>query len=377
MLRPIKLLLTGQLIDRLDAVLQQGLGGFRTRHSLVEEAIEYYLQELQESERDYSSLELASPNRIIEAPVSAEIQQKLRSAEKATVPAQPPVDRPNPPSFVSLEKNPHWKELLKEPRSIEETSVLCSSAKATVSSSQSLSRPDRVPLLGLHNRDWPTLKALELLNQMSASGSVPCSDFYNVATASGWKLSDFLQKYQSAETGKLSALLPSNREKSKAAENNYRNFALGWIEQSETGKEVRTSGPIFSWSAAGLIWQKGELHIGLTESGVSLLEGISGISPIAPHPEDKAQFFLSHIAEFGPSDWNFFREVLIELLSTPTRNVLITSITNSQKSSNSVAASLAQGYIARGREWGLIEQKQRNGHYLLTQFGKEIASSPS
>jgi len=374
-LRPIKLLLTGQLIDRLDAALQQGLGGFRTRHSLVEEAIEYYLQELHESEHDYYSLESGKSDQTPMVDASTEIKPKLQIAANTPVQAQLPSQKPNPPSLVSLEKNSLWAELVKEPERIEDTNIFCTSANPTVPISQSLSRPDKGPLLGLHNRDWPTLKALELLNRMSTSGSVPCRDFYIVATASGWRLSDFLQKHQSAETGKLTALLPSNREKSKAAENNYRNFALGWIKQSEAGKDVRTSGPIFSWSAVGLAWQKGKLHIGLTESGAALIEGISGISPIAPHSKDKAQFFINHISEFGPDDWYFFRQILKELLVKPTRNVLISLIMSSQKSSTSVSASLAQGYIARGREWGLIEQKQQDGLYLLTQFGKELASS--
>jgi hypothetical protein len=39
--------------------------------------------------------------------------------------------------------------------------------------------------------------------------------------------------------------------------------------------------------------------------------------------------------------------------------------------SKSVASTNAQGYVARGREWGLIESRQVQGRYALTPFGEE------
>lgn len=372
--RPIKLLLPGELVERMDAVLQQGMGGFRTRHSLVEEAIEYYLQELQELERD--DFALAPPNSVVdsEAPGSRK-GPGVGAPGRGGEPDGEPQDRPLPPSLALMEKNPQWVDLVREPSTIEETAISYPLAMATVSGDADVSTPDRDPILGLHNRDWPTLKALELLGEMTKSGPVLCSDFYDAATASGWMLGELLKKYESKGAGKLSALLPGNREKAKAAESNYRSFALGWIKQSDEGQAVKTSGPIFSWSAAGLTWRNGELHIGLTESGVSLLAGMSGLMPAAPHPEDTARFFLSHIAEFGPDDWLFFRKLLGELSSSPTRIELVSIIVNSQQSTESVAASLVQGYVARGREWGLVEQKQRANRYALTPFGKDQVSN--
>ena len=374
MMRPIKILLPGELVDRVDAVLQQGMGGFRTRHSLVEEAIEYYLQELQDLERDDFALGSPNPAPSREAPISEKSQSRTPIAAGRAVSDRDSDDRAMPPSLASMERNPQWANLVRGPATIEEMAISCPSAKATVSSESNVSTPDQGPILGLHNRDWPTLKALELLGEMSAPRAVLCSDFYNAATASGWMLGDVLKKYESKGAGKLSALLPGNREKAKAAESNYRNFALGWIKQSDEGEAVRTSGPIFSWSAVGLAWRENALHIGLTESGASLLDGVSGLIPTAPHPEDKARFFFRHIAEFGPSDWLFFQKLLSELFSSPTRNELVEIIKDSQNSSDSVAASLVQGYVARGREWGLVEQKQQDNRYLLTPFGKDLIS---
>lgn len=371
--RPIKLLLPGELVERMDEVLQQGMGGFRTRHSLVEEAIEYYLQELQELERD--DFALAPPNSAVdnEAPASKK-GPSVGASGRGTERHREPQDRPLPPSLASMDRNPQWVHLVRGPSTIEETAISYALAKATVSGHADVSTPDRGPILGLHNRDWPTLKALELLGEMTNSGPVLCSDFYDAATASGWMLGALLKQYESKGAGKLSALLPGNREKAKAAESNYRSFALGWIKQSDKDQAVKTSGPIFSWSAAGLTWRNGELHIGLTESGISLLAGMSGLMPTAPHPESTTRFFFSHIAEFGPDDWLFFRKLLSELLSSPTRIELVAIILNSQQSTESVAASLVQGYVARAREWGLVEQKQQENRYALTPFGKDLVS---
>jgi hypothetical protein len=36
-----------------------------------------------------------------------------------------------------------------------------------------------------------------------------------------------------------------------------------------------------------------------------------------------------------------------------------------------MVSSLVQGYVARGREWGLIEPKQVDGRYWLTDFGRQ------
>ena len=40
----------------------------------------------------------------------------------------------------------------------------------------------------------------------------------------------------------------------------------------------------------------------------------------------------------------------------------------------SVAATNTQGYVARAREWGLVESKQVAGTYRLTEFGERYTA---
>lgn len=372
--RPIKVLLPGALVDRVDMALQQGLGGFRTRHGLFEEAIEYYLQELEELQGEQAVLDEPeshksehSANRIQDIRASKSAKRQKMAADETTRKSQAP-------SLAVLARNPTWAKFIRTATSIEEMAICGTNASATIDEKSNVSRPEKGPILGLHNRDWPTLQALDLLAMMTVSGSVPSVDFYNAATANGWQLSDALRAFENKSTGKLSALLPGNQDKAKAAENNYRTFALGWISQSDDGQTVSTSGPLFKWSCAGLTWRNHELHIGLTDSGVALLRGVTGLIPTATHDIEAARFFLAHLANFGQDDWQFLHHLIFELQNRPTRNDLVAIIKELQHSSDSVAASFVQGYVARGREWGLIELKQESKRYVLTPFGKEFVA---
>lgn len=373
-IRPIKVLLPGALVDRVDEALQEGLGGFRTRHDLFEEALEYYLQELQELQVQNEVGEERARYKVDQLTKRAPSLQTSVSHQRQNVADDETRRKSQAPSLAALARNPTWAKFVRTFTSIEEMAISGTNASTTIDEKSNVSQPEEGPILGLHNRDWPTLQALDLLAKMTVSGTVPCGDFYNAATANGWRLSEALRAFENKSTGKLSALLPSNQEKAKAAESNYRTFALGRISRSTEGRSVSTSGPLFKWSCAGLAWRNHEFHIGLTESGVALLKGVAGMIPEATHDPKAARFFLTHLAKFGQDDWQFLQHLIFELQNRPTRNDLVATTKESQASSNSVAASLVQGYVARGREWGLIALKQESNRYVLTPFGKEFVT---
>lgn len=371
--RPIKVLLPGTLIDRADQALQQGLGGFRTRHSLFREAIEYYLLELEELQ---AQLPLTEESPLPAQDKSAGNAQAARPASHGTSKTMDndALEKQTPPSSAAVSRNDDLKKFLTTAESLEDMAISGANASPSIEGKLNVSRPARGPILGLHNRDWPTLQAMDQLADMTVTGTVPRDDFYNVATANGWLLSGALAAYEGKGGGKLSALLPSNRVKAKAAESNYRSFALGWISQRAEGDSVATSGPLFAWSCAGLTWRDNELHIGLTDSGAELLRGVAGLIPSIPHETHYTRFFLNHIAQYGEDDWLFLSSLLSDIANRPTRKELMENVRQKQNSSESVAASLVQGYVSRGREWGLIEPRQVDGQYVLSGFGEEWLS---
>lgn len=349
--RPIKIIMRGNLVDRVDAALQRGLGGFRTRQALFEEAIDYYLHELNEV--------------------------ALAASQDTGVGAGQPIGRPQGESAPSGNREmieaPSPNRQSERAESFAEFAIRSGGVgRAALEVVDSIAQVADGPILGLHNRDWPSLQAISVLAEVSTDGPVPVEAFYARATAAAWQMAERLALLERSGVGKPTALLPSNRAKPRAAEANYQNFALGWIGKTRKGNAVNASGPLFVWRASGLVWRGNELCIGLTDAGLSFLSCAEGLTPQGPHSQSSALEFMQLLDKHGPSDAGFFQYVLSEVAKCPTRLKLVERIKSRQRSSSSVAASLAQGYIARGREWGIIEPKQTGSKYSLTAFGKNL-----
>ena len=69
------------------------------------------------------------------------------------------------------------------------------------------------PLLGLHNRDWPSFWALSVLADETRDGPISLRTYLLEATSRAWKVADQLSEFGRRAT----ALLPSNREKRQSA----------------------------------------------------------------------------------------------------------------------------------------------------------------
>lgn len=351
--RPIKVIMRAELIDRVDTALQRGLGGFRTRQALFEEAVDYYLHELEDA-----ALTSATDGREGVAPVAKDVSKIEDQGDEK-------VNRNS-----NQDPSPIRRSYPAE--SFNHFAIRRVDGFATVKPGESVAVISNEPILGLHNRDWPSLQAISVLARMSAKGTVQVDRYYAKATAEAWKLAGRLELLERNGVGKPTALLPSNRAKPRAAEANYQNFALGWIGKGTNDKTVETSGPLFVWGAAGLVWNDGELYIGLTDAGLDFLSCADGLTPQGPHNHSAALEFMRLLIKHASPDAVFFRFVLSALADCPARLDLVERIKARQSSSNSVAASLAQGYIARGREWGIVEPKQTDGKYLLTDFGEDL-----
>ena len=353
--RPIKVIMRAELIDRVDTALQRGLGGFRTRQALFEEAVDYYLHELEDA-----ALTTAAEGREDVAEVAIDASKMEQQRDE------------NENSNSNSNQDPSPRRHSQPTQSFNDFAIQRVDGFATVEQSESVAVVSNEPILGLHNRDWPSLQAISVLARMSAKGTVPTDRYYAKATADAWKLAGRLDLLERSGVGKPTALLPSNRAKPRAAEAYYRNFALGWIGKGTNDKSVEASGPLFVWGAAGLVWHEGELHIGLTDAGLDFLSCAEGLTPQGPHNHSAALEFMRLLIKHAPPDAVFFRYVLSEIADCPARLDLVERIKVRQSASNSVAASLAQGYIARGREWGIVEPKQTDGKYVLTDFGEDL-----
>lgn len=238
------------------------------------------------------------------------------------------------------------------------------------------------PLLGLHNRDYPSVWAAHRLATYTQEDLVPFHAFRERVTKAAWVFADALQRLEARRKGgRLHAMFPSNPRKREAAERGFQAFAIGSVPRRlpKGASKVQVSGPLFSWGVCQLVMLDGELMIGLTSAGWTLLEDLEGLSLILPHSAGEARTFLRHLHRCSPGDlWGF--EVLMGAAENEVTRVELVELieergarwASADRWSPATTSSIAQGYIARAREWGLLDPGMRDGRYRLTDFGGDV-----
>jgi hypothetical protein len=228
------------------------------------------------------------------------------------------------------------------------------------------------PLFGMHNRDFPSLWAAFRLAGRSEAGLVPYEAFVEEVTEEAWDYAEALRSLEEAAGQKLTALFPTNRSKPQSSADAFKAFAVGSVADGKTGS-VRAEGPLFSWRVCQVKRSAGgSLLVGLTPEGWRLLRSLDGISLELPHAPELTRTFLDHLRRYSSSDWWGFRAVVEAVADQPNRLELVDAFQRDRPDwSPNVAATNAQGYVARAREWGLVRPKQVAGRYALTEFGIE------
>jgi hypothetical protein len=229
------------------------------------------------------------------------------------------------------------------------------------------------PLFGMHNRDYPSLWVAYRLADHSARGPVNYAAFVDTVTAEAWDYAESLQRLEASVGLKLTALFPTNRDKPQSASEGFRAFAIGSVSNGKGGERIRSEGPLFSWRICQVVrGHDGALSLGLTPEGWRLLTELHGVSLSLPHSREHAELFLAHLSRYAKDDWWGFAVVLSAVAQSPTRLELVEAFRSARPDwTDSLASTNAQGYIARAREWGLIEAKQVAGRYAMTDFGSD------
>lgn len=339
--RIMRIVLPVPLIRAMDAVIIKGLGGYTTRGEFIVDAIQERVLEM-----TVDTAEDAGPPAASEALVEQ-------------VMAEPAV--PSAPSTGAT---------------LQMTAIVVPPAGFTVGKDDDLARPEGQSLFGLHNRDYPSLWALARLAALTAERPIPVETFYTQVTEDAWSFGELLLAIEKHTGTKRTALFPTNAEKRKAAETGFRTFAIGDYRGGTDGTYV-TSGPLFEWRVVGLVaGDRKEPVIGVTTTGWALLEAINGVSVEEPHPASVAARFLAHLLEKAPADRAGFIEILRAIgVEGATRQDVLEHVARSwpEWTENEVSTNSA-GYIARAREWGLVEPKQTKTKYHLTPAGIEHAN---
>jgi hypothetical protein len=338
--RIVRVPLPVPLIRRMDELVLKGTGGYQTRAEFIREAVEAMVLELSyepapEEPRPHAATLLAN------APPAA---------------AGPPGAQPAP------------AEPLRAPAlNLEETRLGSPPPSITLDDGEGIVIDE--PMFGLHNRDYPSLWAAHHLAGLTADALVGLDEFYRTLVNAAWEFGERLLALEKALGAKLSALFPTNRAKPQSAEEGFRVFAVGTC--TANGQELRLGGPLFMWRVSQVTRREGRLLVGLTSAGRELLTALEDVSLEMPHPPGLAERFFAHLRAHAPQDWWGFTTLLEAVEAGATRVELIDVFQQAQPTWNeSKNATNVAGYVARAREWGLVEPKQVDGRYALTPFGK-------
>ncbi len=343
------------LIRRMDEALTAGTGGLETREQFLREAAEGLLAELSYPEAP------PEPGAAKAAGVVAGILTQIPA-----------------PLAAVLDSLPSWEQ--EELRLADLAGSALAPIPAGATLAEGVARSSGEPLLGLHNRDFPSLWAAWRLARYSEKGLVTVTEFWRRVTAAAWFYGEQLTSFeQSTGTLKLTPIFPTNSSKREAAEQGFQVFALGEIPRRPPERGgIPVGGPLFDWRICQLERRGGELLIGLTPAGRSLLERLVGLSLELPHEQAQAEAFLRHLYTHAEGERWGFERILAIAAEEPSREELVAAIADEKVDwTAATASSVAQGYVARAREWGLLESRLQQGRYRLTGFGEKWQRDPS
>jgi hypothetical protein len=210
---------------------------------------------------------------------------------------------------------------------------------------------------GLHNRDLPTLWALDWLGRLAARRGAPVNwgEFVGELLPRAWEMGRALADADGAGTSGF----PTNLKRKEATEQRFAAHAVGQV--SARGN----SGPLFVFRLVGLDGTRAAP----TPAAVELMRALHGAAFAigAPFAAGAWDAFATHLRAEAPQELDAWLYVLALVADEPARPQLVERCT---RWSGSTAATNAMSYVARGREWGLVEPALVDGRYLLTDRGR-------
>lgn len=358
--RILRIPLPVELIREMDELVDGNAGGMESRAELAREAIEAMVLELRHGLFESLSSGVVKgdsrPEASLDGPREQGAMPVIVSRSEAEAIKAPAFEGTT--TLMSIEET-----ALPEPPAVN---YYCSPQKDF----------NRY-MYGMHNRDYPSLWAASQICGMTKDGPILLSDALTLLLPEAWSMGERLKqldeanKQQGLARGvKLSALFPTNKLKSKQSEGKFSDFAVGW--QAKNGSEqIEWQGPLPEWKVIGIEEGPEGNMVGMTVVGRQLLQDISGLTVAQPHPPELAQRFFEHLSQHDPSDWSGFITMMKAASLRLSREEVIQMFANRWPAQIEHEKN-AQGYVARSREWGLIEMAQIDRCYVLSDFGESV-----
>lgn len=335
--RIIRVALPTQLIRKVDELILSGVGGFATRGEFILDAVQERVVELLFG-------------------TSSEVDSRFEASEDLPV--------------VTVS---HDGDASLPPSTIDDTRLASLPSVFTIDSVDLAVREG--VLFGLHNRDYPSLWVASLLASWTQDGPLEWLEAQRRATSAAWDFGRVLLAVERQTGGKHTALFPTNLDKRKGAESVFREFAIGSVNDKDG--ELAVAGPLFQWRLVHAVRQDNTVVVALSEAGLDLLKRLDGMTVEEPHQQKYADEFLAHVRRFASGDFWGFEQLLLAIgTNGATRaEVIAHFMTVANEWTENESSTNAAGYVARAREWGLVEPKQEGGKYLLTEYGMTSLAS--
>lgn len=336
--RLVKLLLPTDLVREMDHTILASAGGYQDRNEFVTEAIRDRLTE--EAALLGAVAEAEMPKRVAEAPDVFEAGPPTAMYE---VRAREPIPTtPRAPGDQVYLGDWHRGETCTVP-----------------------ARPTDLVNFGLHNRDFPTLWALNRLATMTSREPVTWDQFIaftreeSAGVGERLRLSDLSQ----ATAIPIGIGFPKPGPK--------REQSLDRFIAAMIGSKGRADGPIFALALAGFADDARET-VAPTDAGLAALGDMvdRGLGTVLPQPQPVLERWWQYLSEWAPTERAAWHKVLTVVAENPDRDELVSRFPEWR---GHTATTNTVGFISRSREWGLVPPQMFEGRYQLTDLGTAFA----
>jgi hypothetical protein len=225
-------------------------------------------------------------------------------------------------------------------------------------------RSDRVSF-GLHNRDFPTLWALNRLATMTGRDAVEWGQFLEFVREEGAGVGERLRLHD-LEAGRAIPIgigFPKPGPKRDASIERFVNAMLGTAR--------RADGPLFDLALIGFAGDDRD-KVAPTDAGLAALGDMvdAGLGTDLPQPTTAFERWWQHLSEWVPTERAAWHKVLRVAAEANDRDELLAAFPEWR---GHTATTNTVGFIGRSREWGLMQPELHDGRYLLTELGQTVA----
>jgi Arc/MetJ-type ribon-helix-helix transcriptional regulator len=222
---------------------------------------------------------------------------------------------------------------------------------------------------GLHNRDLPSLWALDRLAAMTLGqgGPVAWSDFTEIVGRDALALGELLRMHDLGQPSGLRAGVGFPKPGAKA-DRSVERFLAGNV--GTNGR--RPEGPFVVLSLAAFI-DPDHQSIAPARHALDVLARLidAGLGMTLPQNEAVFSCWWSYLGALSPQEQAAWRKVVTLIGQAPTRQELIAGF---PEWAGAIADTNTTGLVSRSREWGLVEPGLIEGRYRLTERGRAVAT---